>query len=92
MSKYLIEVPHEGTKDACMRAIKVFMDTGSHFLTHAEWGCIDGEHKAWMIVEVKDKAAAKQILPSLYKMKAKITRLEQLSRKDLTETVMEHHN
>jgi hypothetical protein len=92
MSKYLIEVPHEGTKEACMRAIKVFMQTGSHFLTHAEWGCTDGEHKAWMIVEVKDKSAAKQILPSLYKMKAKITRLEQLSRSDLTEAVMEHHS
>lgn len=92
MSKYLIEVPHEGTKEACMRAIKVFMDTGSHFLTHAEWGCTDGEHKAWMIVEVKDKAAARQILPSLYKSKAKITHLEQLSRKDLTESVMEHHS
>jgi hypothetical protein len=52
---------------------------------------MDGEHKAWMIVDVEDKAAAKQILPSLYKMKAKITRLEQLSRSDLSETVMEHH-
>lgn len=92
MSKYLIEVAHEGTKDACMRTIKVFMDTGSHFLTHAEWGCMDGEHKAWMIVEVRDKAAARQILPSPYKVNAKITRLEQLSRKDLTETVMEHHS
>ena len=92
MSKYLIEVPHEGTKDACMKAIRVFMETGSHFLTHAEWGCMDGEHKAWMIVEVENKESAKQILPSLYKMKAKITKLEQLSRRDIGEKVLEYHH
>ncbi len=91
MSKYLIEVPHEGTKDACMKAIRVFMETGSHFLTHAEWGCMDGEHKAWMIVEVDNKESARQILPSLYKINAKITRLEQLSRKDIGEKVLDHH-
>ena len=92
MSKYLIEVPHEGTKDACMKAIRVFMETGSHFLTHAEWGCMDGEHKAWMIVEVDNKESARQILPSLYKMNAKITKLEQLSRRDIGEKVLECHH
>ncbi len=91
MAKYLIEVPHEGTKEACMRAIKVFMETGSHFLTHAEWGCTDGEHKAWMIVELDSKEAAKRILPAAYKMNAKITRLAQFTRRDMDEKVMDHH-
>jgi hypothetical protein len=91
MAKYLIEVPHEGTKDACMRAIRIFMETGSHFLTHAEWGCMDGEHKAWMIVEIESKEAAKQILPAAYKVNAKITKLSQFSQFDLNEKVMEHH-
>ena len=41
MTRYLIEVPHEGTKQACDQAIRVFMETGSHFVTNADWGCSD---------------------------------------------------
>jgi hypothetical protein len=85
MAKFLIEVPHEGSKAGCIRAIRVFKDTGSHFMSHAEWGCTDGEHKAWMIVEIESKEAALRILPSAYKNKAKITRLSQFSRRDITE-------
>jgi len=92
MARYLIEVPHEGTKAACMRAIKVFKETGSHFLSHAEWGCTDGEHKAWMIVDIEDKEAALRILPSAYKTRAKITRLSQFSRIDVTEKAFEFHS
>jgi hypothetical protein len=93
MARFLIEVPHEGTKTACMRAIKVFKDTGSHFLSHAEWGCTDGEHKAWMIVEIESKEAAIRILPAAYQQRAKITRLAQFSkREDVGDKVMEHHS
>jgi hypothetical protein len=92
MARYLIEVPHEGTKAACMRAIKVFKETGSHFLSHAEWGCTDGEHKAWMIVDIEDKEAALRILPSAYKMRAKITRLSQFSRIDIPDKALEFHS
>ena len=46
MPRFLIEVPHEGTTKACNKAIEVFLRTGSHFLSHADWGCKDGVHKA----------------------------------------------
>jgi hypothetical protein len=92
MSKYLIEVPHEGDKESCMRAIRVFKETGSHFLSHAEWGCTDGEHKAWMIVEIDSKEAAKKILPAAYKMNAKITRLSQFSQFNTAERVLDLHS
>jgi hypothetical protein len=75
-----------------MRAIRVFNETGSHFLSHAEWGCTDGEHKAWMIVEIESKEAALKILPSAYKKKAKITRLSQFIRRDITERVLDLHS
>jgi len=38
MGKYLIEVPHEATKSACINAVRVFLQTGSHFLRQADWG------------------------------------------------------
>lgn len=75
MKRYLIEVPHGTDKKACDQAIQIFLQTGSHFLTHADWGCLDGEHKAWITVDVENKEEARLILPSLFRQTAKITEL-----------------
>lgn len=85
MKRFLIEVPHGEDKKACNEAIQVFLATGSHFLTHADWGCEDGEHKAWIIVDVENKEEAKMILPSLYRQIAKITQLRHYTPEDLRE-------
>jgi hypothetical protein len=92
MEKFLIEVPHAGDKASCMRAIQTFLRSGSHFVTNAEWGCTDGEHKAWMIVEVESKEEAKRILPSHYRVNAKITRISKFTRKQMDEAVSEYHH
>ena len=94
MEKFLIEVPHGADKGSCMRAIQVFMNTGSHFVTHADWGCMDGEHKAWLIVEVEDKEAARRILPAAYQQKAKITKLHRFTREEIghPEQLLEQHS
>jgi hypothetical protein len=52
MAKFLIEVPHESGVVSCARANKVLLESGSHFLTHADFGCHDGVHKAWIVVDV----------------------------------------
>jgi hypothetical protein len=90
MPKFLIEVPHGATKDACDQAIQIFLQTGSHFLTHADWGCMDGEHKAWIIAEVNSKEDAMFILPSAFRKDAKITLLTTFSAKDLLEPLPYH--
>lgn len=38
MARYLIEVPHEPERVACVRALEILLKTGSHFVTHADWG------------------------------------------------------
>ena len=91
MEKYLIEVPHEGTKTACQMAIRTFLRSGSHFVTNAEWGCTDGEHKAWMIVEVENKDEAKRILPTHYRRNAKITKINKFTRKQMEEVMDDYH-
>jgi hypothetical protein len=91
MNKYLIEVPHGANKKACNEAIRVFLETGSHFLTHADWGCKDGEHKAWLIVEVESKEDAMFILPPFFRHDAKITQLTTFTAKDI-EKSGELHN
>jgi hypothetical protein len=83
MDKYLIEVPHEATYSACVNAVNIFLQTGSHFLRQANWGCEDDEHKAWLIVEVENKDEARQIVPSLYRSDAKIVKLHTYTRPEM---------
>ncbi|HLE22943.1 MAG TPA: hypothetical protein VI701_01420 [Anaerolineales bacterium] len=79
MARYLVEVPHQDRKEACELAVRAFLETGSHFVTGADWGCSDGEHKAWLIVDVGSKDEALSILPPLFRHDAKVTSLEQFT-------------
>jgi hypothetical protein len=89
-ARFLIEVPHEEAIVACARAVEVFLTSGSHFLSHADWGCKDGEHKAWMVVEVDDKHEALGIVPPAFRAKTKIVQLNAFTMKDI-EDIFRHH-
>ena len=75
MARFLIEVPHAPEEVACWRAIHALLATGSHYITHADWGCRDGEHKAWLTVDVDGKDDARQIVPPGFRDEAKIVQL-----------------
>jgi hypothetical protein len=61
----------------------VFLTSGSHFLSGADWGCKDGEHKAWVVVEVDSKDEARHIVPPAFRAQAKIVQLNSFSIADL---------
>jgi len=90
MAKFLIEVPHKAEKVACLRAIQILLQTGSHYLTNAEFGCYDGDHKAWVIVDVDSKEEARGILPPLYRSRAKIVGLNRFKMEEIEE-MLRHH-
>jgi hypothetical protein len=90
MPRFLIEVPHDATLQACVQAIDLFHKTGSHFLTHADWGCIDGDHKAWITVELENREQARGIIPPQYRASAKIVQLNAFSRADLDKMLKKH--
>ncbi len=90
MPRFLIEVPHEPEFTACTRAIEVFLTSGSHFLTHADWGCMDGDHKAWMIVDVDSKDEAELIIPPAFRAGAKIVRLNAFTMEQIEELRSSH--
>jgi hypothetical protein len=90
MAKFLIEVPHEAEKAACARAIRIFLETGSHFLTNADWGCFDGEHKAWIILEAENKEEARFVLPPAFRPQAKIVRLNKFTMEEVDEIMQQH--
>ncbi len=90
MSRFLIEVPHEAEMVACARAVRLLLSTGSHFLTHAEFGCEDGEHTGWIIVDVDSKEEARAILPPVYRSQAKIIKLNRFTLEELDEIIGHH--
>ncbi len=91
MARFLIEVPHEENTVECARAVELFLRTGSHFLRNADWGCKDGEHKAWIIVDVDSRDEARVIVPPQYRSQAKIVGLNPFTMEDI-EDILRHHN
>jgi hypothetical protein len=90
MSKFLIEVSHEANPVTCARHVEIFLKSGSHFFTHAVWGCKDGEHKAWIIVDVDSRDEARAILPPAIRPLAKIVQLNAFSMEDIEDTLRQH--
>ena len=92
MTKYLIEVLHDAKKESCEKAVRIFLNTGSHFLTNADWGCKDGEHKAWFILDIDSKDQAQNILPPAFRQQAKIFELIKFSTEDLEKNIRDHNS
>ena len=89
-ARFLIEVPHEATPAACAQAIEVLLKSGSHFLTRADWGCKDGEHKTWIIVEVQNKDEARAIVPPAFRSQAKVVQLNSFTMEEFKAMMPQH--
>ncbi len=90
MARFLIEVPHEAERVACARVVEVFLQTGSHFLTHADWGCKDGVHKAWITADVDSKDDARSIVPPSLRAQAKIVQLNYFTLEEI-DAILGYH-
>ena len=82
MPRFLIEVTHDGTPAACTHAVDVFLRTGSHYLTHADWGCKDGVHKTWIVMELDSKHEALNVVPADFRPQAQIVQLNAFTMAD----------
>lgn len=90
MAKYLVEVPHAPDRLGCAKAIQVFLESGSHYLTHADWGCNDDVHVGWMIIEAGDREEIVQILPPAFRDDARIVRLTRYTPEEIDRTIRQH--
>ena len=90
MARFLIEIPHEEETLACARVVQVFLSTGSHLLSNADWGCMDGVHTAWMIVDVDSKADARAIIPPAFRADATIIALNKFTMEQIDEIIRHH--
>lgn len=90
MPRFLVEVPHEAEKIACARAVRLLLQIGSHCLTHADFGCHDGDHRGWIIVDVDSKVEARNTVPPAYRARARIVGLNKFSLEELDELLKDH--
>jgi hypothetical protein len=91
MARFLIEVPHDPEVVACARVVEVFLKTGSHFLTNADWGCKDGDHKALIIADVDSKDQARYIVPPAFRPGARVLQLNKFTMEEIDE-ILRYHN
>jgi hypothetical protein len=92
VSRFLIEISHDPEELACARVVKVFLASGSHLLTNADWGCKDGVHSAWLIVEVDTKELARLTIPVPFRADAKIVALNKYSLEEIDKILSRHRH
>lgn len=90
MARFLIEIHHEAEQLACARVVQIFLATGSHFISHADWGCMDGVHTAWIVVDVDSKEDARSILPPAFRSQAKIVALNKFTLEQIEPILRQH--
>ncbi|MBI4915104.1 MAG: hypothetical protein HY825_04595 [Acidobacteria bacterium] len=90
MPRFLIEVPHEEDVVACARVVRIFLTSGSHFLTNAEWGCADGDHRCWMIADVADRNEARGIVPPGLRAQSRVVGLTRFTLEEIDRIQREH--
>jgi len=89
-ARFLIEVPHDASTVGCARVVDIFLKSGSHYLTRADWGCRDGEHKSWMIVDLATREEALRILPPAFREHAHVVQLNKFSVEEIEQILKEH--
>jgi hypothetical protein len=72
MDRYLIETPHAATD--CRMIINQLHSQG--YLYNFEWGCADGVHCGWAIVEAENDQEAKMVVPSIVRKDARVVKIQ----------------
>ena len=79
MDRFLIVSPH--TAEDCKLALQQVLAIG--YLTHFEWGCRDGEHTGWAILEAEDAKQALMSVPAAQRHSARAIKLTRFSTSDI---------
>ena len=71
MKRFLVISHHKG--EDCVKALKEALAIG--YLTHFDWGCKDGIHTGWAILEAEDKAQAMLSIPTFLRGQGQVVQL-----------------
>ena len=73
MRKFIVISDH--TAEECVRALKEVLAIG--YLTHFNWGCKDGVHTGWAIIDAESKDEAMMSVPTFLRPRAHVVQLTQ---------------
>jgi len=71
MKRFLVISNH--TAEDCVQALKETLAIG--YLTHFDWGCKDGVHTGWAVLEAEDKEQAMMSVPTFLRASARVVTL-----------------
>jgi len=71
MKRYLVVSHH--TAEDCVKALKETLAIG--YLTHFDWGCKDGAHTGWAVLEAESKSQALMSVPTFLRPSAQVVQL-----------------
>ena len=83
MPRFLIEIRHSNEHEGCVRALDAIMQHGSHLVSRADFGCEDGVHIGWLIVDVDSREEAHQLVPPQYQADSRVIQLRRWRREEI---------
>ena len=72
-SEYLVVSPH--TSEECMDVLDEVVALGSDILSRYDWGCMSGDHSAYIRVQANSEAEALKVVPKSVRAKARAVKL-----------------
>lgn len=70
-----------------MRALDAIVRHGSHMVTNAEFGCADGIHAGWRIVDAESKNDAARLVPPQFREDAEVVQLRTWNKEEIQATI-----
>ena len=86
MDRYLVESPH--VLGECHKILDQVQAQG--YLANFYWGCDDGVHCGWAIIEAENHSMALMSVPPLLRGDARAIRLVMMSPKDIKDIKEKH--
>ena len=81
MARYLLTCPH--TPEDCVPDLDSILGHSQELLNRFEWGCTDGEHVGWAIVEAGNESVARMLLPVSIRQKASVRQVTKFTPQDI---------
>ena len=82
MKKFLVEMSH--TREECLRALDSVLEKGGpDYLDKFEWGCADGNHTGWAVIEGKSKSAVRDTIPKSVQDESHVTEVDKFTPEQL---------
>lgn len=77
MPYYMVELTH--TSGDCVDALEEIDQRSEDLLGEIYWGCMDGRHVGWTVVETHDEAEARETVQPSIRNKVTVTQVDVVS-------------